>query len=91
MQFLGAALIVLLSRVWWSWFIHERERKGDKLLNRKRVGIIGAGEAGILLLEDLKKNKNNRNVVAFIDDSKRKIGRRVRGVEVLGPIDNIDK
>ena len=91
MQFLGAALVVLLSRIWWSWYIHESERKGDKILNKKRIGIVGAGEAGILLLEDLKKRNSQKSVVAFIDDSKRKIGRKVRGVEVLGPIVDLDK
>ncbi len=91
MQFLGAALVVLLSRIWWSWYIHESERKGDKILNKKRIGIVGAGEAGILLLEDLKKRNSQKSVVAFIDDSKRKIGRKVRGVEVLGPIVDLNK
>ncbi len=91
MQFLGAALVVLLSRIWWSWYVHEGERKGDKGQMKTRVGIVGAGEAGILLLEDLKKGKLDKNVVLFIDDSKRKIGRKVRGIEVSGPISDIDQ
>lgn len=91
MQFLGASLLVLLSRVWWSWYVHESERKGDIIVGKKRVGIVGAGEAGILLYEDLNKSKSPKNVVAFIDDSKRKIGRKVRGIEVFGPIVDLDK
>lgn len=91
MQFLGAALAVLLSRVWWSWYVHQNERKGDNIVNKKRTGIVGAGEAGILLLEDMKKGKSNKNVLVFIDDSKRKIGRKVRGIDVVGPLGNLDK
>ncbi|MFP4460993.1 MAG: polysaccharide biosynthesis protein, partial [Thermotogota bacterium] len=51
---------------------------------------FAVGEAGILLLEDLKKSKSDKNVIAFIDDSKRKIGRKVRGIDVLGPIADLD-
>src|SRR6056297_2283138 len=29
MQFLGASLLVLLSRIWWSWYMHEREKKEE--------------------------------------------------------------
>ncbi|MEA1883852.1 MAG: nucleoside-diphosphate sugar epimerase/dehydratase, partial [Thermotogota bacterium] len=55
------------------------------------TGIVGAGEAGILLLEDMKKGKSNKNVLVFIDDSKRKIGRKVRGIDVVGPVASLDK
>ncbi|MFP4462007.1 MAG: nucleoside-diphosphate sugar epimerase/dehydratase, partial [Thermotogota bacterium] len=90
-QFLGAAIVVLLSRVWWSWYIHQGEKKEVRILNKDRTGIVGAGEAGILLLEDLKKGTSKKQVLVFIDDSKRKIGRKVRGIDVLGPIDDLDR
>jgi len=56
---------------------------------RKRILIIGAGEAGQLLLNDIKKNPSlNYWVVGFIDDFKRE-GERVNRIEVLGRIENV--
>ena len=41
----------------------------------KRVLIIGAGDAGVLVLNELKKHKElGYKVVAFIDDDKNKMG-----------------
>jgi FlaA1/EpsC-like NDP-sugar epimerase len=58
--------------------------------NRNQVAIIGAGEAGVRLLEALNNNPNsNYEIICFIDDSIEKIGKVIHGVEVKGPIVNI--
>ncbi|MDO8621176.1 MAG: nucleoside-diphosphate sugar epimerase/dehydratase [Candidatus Levybacteria bacterium] len=52
--------------------------------------IIGAGVAGKELLEELRKHKSIKvEVVGFIDDDLRKIGKRVLGVQVLGQINGL--
>lgn len=56
--------------------------KKDK---RKRVMIVGAGEAGSILLQEYKNNKKlNIKPVCFIDDDPKKIGKRIRGIPVVG-------
>jgi FlaA1/EpsC-like NDP-sugar epimerase len=51
----------------------------------RRVLIYGAGEAGIMVLEEiLKRPEEKIGVFGFVDDDPAKIGRRVQGVKVLG-------
>lgn len=51
----------------------------------ENVLIVGAGMAGIMVLEELKRNNHGIiNVVGFIDDDKRKFSMKIRGVKVLG-------
>ncbi len=90
MQFLGGAFAVLLSRIWWSWYVRRKYQKKGRDVER-RIGIMGAGEAGIMLLEDIRKRNRGMKVEVFIDDSRRKIGRNVRGVPVMGPIADVNR
>jgi FlaA1/EpsC-like NDP-sugar epimerase len=51
----------------------------------RRVLIYGAGEAGGMVLEEiLKRPEEKIGVFGFVDDDPAKIGKRVRGVKVLG-------
>ncbi len=55
-----------------------------------RVMIIGAGEAGRMLLRDINTSKEIRDkVVCFIDDNSNKWDRYVEGVPVAGGRDDI--
>lgn len=56
-----------------------------------RTLILGAGDGGELVLKEIHKNKALQNVpVAFVDDNPEKIGSRLLGIDVVGPIDKID-
>ncbi|MCD6239080.1 MAG: hypothetical protein J7K51_07150 [Thermotogae bacterium] len=61
--------------------------KGSKH-SEKRVLIVGARRAWIQLLEEFQRRTHLGNVVGFVDDMKRKLGRR-RGKSVLGTTDEI--
>ncbi len=51
----------------------------------RRVLIVGAGDAGETLLREIGRNQSmNYAVVGFVDDDRRKAGRRIHGLEVLG-------
>lgn len=51
----------------------------------KRTLIIGAGEAGNLLLKEIRKQRDAAyHVVGFVDDARDKRGLRLSGVRVLG-------
>ncbi len=52
---------------------------------RKNVLIIGAGDAGAILIKEIKNNsKLDYKVIGLIDDNINKIGKRIHGVKVLG-------
>jgi len=55
----------------------------------KRLYIIGAGFAGRTLANELAKKKIFGEVVAFLDDDPEKIGRKIDGIPVLGPIRDV--
>jgi FlaA1/EpsC-like NDP-sugar epimerase len=54
-----------------------------------RLYIIGAGFAGQTLANEIKTKAIFGEVVAFLDDNPEKIGRRIEGVPVLGPIRDV--
>ena len=52
--------------------------------------IVGAGDAGALLLRELNQyHIGKRQVIGFIDDDKTKIGKYMVGTKVLGSRDDI--
>ena len=55
----------------------------------RSIYIVGAGFTGETLARELRQKRVFGHVVAFLDDDPAKIGRRVDGVPVLGPIDAV--
>lgn len=53
-----------------------------------RCAIIGAGNAGVALLNEMKNNVSNHyQPVCFFDDDPEKVGKFIHGIEVMGKID----
>ncbi|WP_207751797.1 nucleoside-diphosphate sugar epimerase/dehydratase [Clostridium rhizosphaerae] len=47
--------------------------------------IIGAGDAGALLIKEIKKHKELKyDIVGLVDDESSKLGKSIKGVKVLG-------
>ncbi|MFN8673394.1 MAG: nucleoside-diphosphate sugar epimerase/dehydratase [Candidatus Sericytochromatia bacterium] len=64
-------------------FSHEVIKVSKK--DKKRVLIIGAGDAGQLLVNEMQKNKDNSYMpVGFIDDDISKIKAKINGIKVFG-------
>ena len=58
--------------------------------HRKRVVIIGAGDAGEKILREIFDNYRLRyHVVGLIDDDPQKVGRSIHGVPVLGSVERL--
>ena len=56
-----------------------------------RVLIIGAGQAGEMVIREIKNNPQiNKRVVGIIDDDINKLGRRIHGIKILGTTEEID-
>ena len=53
---------------------------------RNRIYIIGAGSTGSAIASEIQRKGVLGSVVAFLDDDPEKIGRRILGLPVLGPI-----
>jgi FlaA1/EpsC-like NDP-sugar epimerase len=54
---------------------------------RVPIAIVGAGDAGVRLLEEIMNDPDNRyKPICFIDDSIEKIGKYIHKIEVRGPI-----
>lgn len=70
-----------------EWLLPERD-DGDSRVTS--VLVVGAGEAGEMLLRELRHQRGlNRNVVGFLDDDPEKQGTTVDGVPVLGTTDDL--
>jgi FlaA1/EpsC-like NDP-sugar epimerase len=64
--------------------LHRRSDRRKRATGR-RVLIVGAGEAGILVAHEMKSAQQlNMEAVAFVDDDPAKIGTYVQGLPVLG-------
>jgi FlaA1/EpsC-like NDP-sugar epimerase/EAL domain-containing protein (putative c-di-GMP-specific phosphodiesterase class I) len=65
-------------------------QKKQGLSQGERVLIIGAGNAGVSLVQEMQRNPNfNLNPVAFVDDDPGKINFQIRGLTVAGNRDRI--
>jgi len=70
-------------------FFRERNgRKASKIV--KDAIIVGAGKAGVLILNEIRTNTNlGTRVVGFVDDNSYIRGMNIQGVPVLGSTENI--
>jgi FlaA1/EpsC-like NDP-sugar epimerase len=62
--------------------------KGASNTGRKII-VVGAGEAGRLIVTEFQKRKLGSAVAAFADDDREKIGRIINGKIVRGPLDRL--
>lgn len=58
--------------------------------NQKRILVVGAGQAGSMVIKEMKENKHIGYLpIAVVDDDKAKIRTSIHGVPVLGGRDKI--
>lgn len=59
---------------------------------KERTIIVGAGHAGVMLLDEIRGNNQfNKTVIGFIDDNIDLLGRQIRHIPVLGSLNEINE
>jgi Undecaprenyl-phosphate galactose phosphotransferase WbaP len=75
-----------LFRLWGKKILHGRGICGERIL------IIGAGNAGKLVLEGLQREKHmGYNVIGFLDDDPQKMLQTIKGKKVFGKLSDFPK
>ncbi len=85
-------LFVLGIRFSYRFILLERKARlrNQKESRTKRIMLVGAGQAGQIILREMHKSAElNNKVCCFIDDNPNKWGRYVDGVPVVGGRDKI--
>ena len=68
---------------------HGLKRNRGKIVNTL---VIGAGEAGSVIVQEIRSSKYlNRNVVGIIDDNPSKKGKYLHGIKILGNRNDIKR
>ena len=89
------AAIYLIIAICASRFMYRMIRtvlnKYRNIKTSNNVMIIGAGEATNVIMREIQNSSYlvNSNIVCIIDDDRRKVGKYIRGVKVIGTRDKI--
>ncbi|UKO97595.1 polysaccharide biosynthesis protein [Nostoc sp. UHCC 0870] len=87
----GLLSCIFVGGVRFSIRIIERTRQKYTVFSlQERVLIVGAGNAGIDLVEEMQRNPQlGFNPIAFVDDDPQKLHAKIRGIPVVGDRHNI--
>ena len=89
------AAIYLIIAICASRFMYRMIRtvlnKYRNIKTSNNVMIIGAGEASNVIMREIQNSSYlaNSNIACIIDDDRRKVGKYIRGVKVIGTRDKI--
>ena len=83
-----ALTILFIGGMRFSWRLWRERRKINKFAREKpakKILIYGAGDAGEMVIRELKKHGElNYNVLGIMDDDPGKQGMEIHGIKVLG-------
>ncbi len=78
---------IFFARLVMKWVLSYLRRKG---YNQRNILIVGAGKLGEAFFERIRANAGmGLQVVGFLDDDSKKLGKKIHGVPVLGRLDKI--
>lgn len=81
---------VAAGREWGNGSARPLKKTEAQNFTHKRVLIAGAGEAGAMVLRELRNHPDlGMEPVGFVDDSPRKVGLRLMGAPILGRREDI--
>lgn len=89
-DFLLTLILIVGSR--FSVRMFNEMKFGSIYTRRKRTLIVGAGDAGEMIVREMIRQKDSEYVpVGFLDDDKAKIGHQIHGLKVFGKTDEVKK
>lgn len=89
--------VMLLTAVTGIRFMYRflrmvQELRSGRKTNRKRLMIVGGGEAGAMIIKELQGSRYlDQQVCCIIDDDVTKHGKYIRGVQIVGGREDIVK
>ena len=69
-----------------SRMLTEQILRSRLTVTRKRIGIVGAGFAAQILIQELQQSESGFEVVIALDDDRNTHGRSIRGIRIAGPV-----
>lgn len=69
---------------------HYSRGKKEISEEQRRILIIGAGDAGVMIAREITQRGAGYTLVGFVDDDKKKIGSRLFGTSVMGNTDVVE-
>lgn len=89
-DFLLSVILIVGSR--FSVRMFNEIEFGKINIRKKRTLIVGAGDAGELIVREITRQRDSEYIpVGFLDDDKTKVGRQIHGIKVFGRTDEIKK
>lgn len=89
-EWLTAVIVIGGTRFLARFLYARRFVVAEPGLSRMRVLVIGAGDAGEMLLREIQKRHGARyEPVGLVDDDRAKRGEQIHGVRVVGTIEDI--
>ena len=84
-DFLLSFILITVSRFSVRFF--NELKFGNPITRKKRVLIVGAGDAGEMMVREMIRQRDSEyHPAGFLDDDLSKIKKRIHGIKVLGPI-----
>lgn len=89
-DFLIALILITASRFSVRFF--NEIRFGNPITRKKRVLIVGAGDAAEMMVREMTRQRNSEyEPVGFLDDDPSKLKNRIHGIKVLGNISSMEE
>jgi len=82
LTFIGFLTTRMTRRIQYNYLIRNKS-EGSGPSKERRVLLVGAGNAGLMLARELESHRNFK-IVGFLDDDRRKQGTVISGIRVLG-------
>src|SRR3972149_948494 len=88
-DYLLTLILIIVSRFSERFF--NELKFGSAGTRKKRVLIVGAGDAGEMIVREMIRQKNSEYMpIGFLDDDYSKIKNKIHGISVLGPISKME-
>ncbi len=82
LTFVGFISVRMLRRIQFNYLQRDKGERWSAARER-RVLLVGAGDAGMMLVRELERHRGF-SIVGFLDDDRRKQGTLIGGIHVLG-------